>query len=119
MRRTGKVLVSPATAIAACGGAGMTNEALMNFLGLRRKGCSVEVLSRCADRGQRRRRCFAMLQTEERRIAPAAPQQIVMAAALDDLAAFDHQNGVGVHDGVQAVGDDNGGAVLAKVLDRL
>ena len=60
-----------------------------------------------------------MLQAEERGIAAAAAQQIVMPAALDDLAALDHQNGVGVHDGVQAMGDDDGGAVLAEMLDRL
>jgi hypothetical protein len=40
MRRTGKVLLSPATAMAACGGAGMTNEAgvLMGALGLSGRG---------------------------------------------------------------------------------
>ena len=62
---------------------------------------------------------IALLQAEERGIAAAAPQQIVMQAALDDLAALDHQNGVGVHDGVQAVGDHDGGAVLAEMVDRL
>ena len=61
----------------------------------------------------------ALLQAEERGIAAAAPQQIVMQAALDDLAALDHQDGVGVHDGVQAVGDHDGGAVLAEMVDRL
>ena len=62
---------------------------------------------------------IALLQAEERGVAAAAPQQIVMQAALDDLAALDHQNGVGVHDGVQAVGDHDGGAVLAEMVDRL
>ena len=61
---------------------------------------------------------IALLQAEERGVAAAAPQQIVMQAALDDLAALDHQNGVGVHDGVQAVGDHDGGAVLAEMVDR-
>ena len=61
----------------------------------------------------------ALLQAEERGIAAAAPQQIVVQAALDDLAALDHQNGVGVHDGMQAMGDDDGGAVLAEMFDRL
>ena len=59
-----------------------------------------------------------MLYAEERGVATAAAQQVVVSAALDDLAAFDHQDGVGVHDGVQAVGDDDGGAVLAEMLDR-
>ena len=59
-----------------------------------------------------------MLYPEEGSIAPAAAKQIVMPSALDDLAALDHQDGVGVHDGVQAMGDDDGGAVLAEVFDR-
>ena len=46
-----------------------------------------------------------MLQAEKRRVASAAVQQIVMPAALDDLAPLDHQDGVGVHDGVQPVGE--------------
>ena len=41
-----------------------------------------------------------------------------MPAALDDLAALDHQDRVGMHDGVQAVRDHDGGAVLAEMLDR-
>ena len=62
--------------------------------------------------------CVALLQTKERGVAAAAAQQIVVPAALDDLAALDHQDGVGMHDGVQAVGDHDGGAVLAEMLDR-
>ena len=62
---------------------------------------------------------IALLQAEERGIAAAAAQQIVVEAALDDLAALDHQNGVGMHDGVQAMGDHDGGAVLAEMVDRL
>jgi hypothetical protein len=42
-----------------------------------------------------------------------------MPSALDDLAALDHQDRIGMHDGVQAVGDDDGGAALAQMLDRL
>ena len=42
-----------------------------------------------------------------------------MLAALDDFAALDHQDRVGVHDGVQAMGDDDGGAAPAEMLDRL
>src|SRR4051812_19428546 len=73
----------------------------------------------CADRRQRRRPGIAMLDPEERRIAPTAAEQVVVAPALDDLATLDHQDGVGMHDGVQAVGNDDGGAVLAQMLDRL
>ena len=73
----------------------------------------------CADRRQTGRAGVALLQAEERGVAAAAAQQVVVLAVLDDLAALDHQNGVGVHDGVQAVGDHDGGAVLAEMLDRL
>src|SRR5947209_851371 len=41
-----------------------------------------------------------------------------MPSLLDDFAALNHQYGVGMHDGVQPMGDDNGGAVLAEMLDR-
>ena len=58
------------------------------------------------------------MQAEERRVAAAAAQQIVVSAAFDDLAALDHQNRVGVHDGVQPMCDDDGGAVLAEMFDR-
>src|SRR3954451_10641025 len=77
------------------------------------------LLRGCTDRRQTGMAGVARLQAEERGIAAAASQQIVVQAALDDLAALDHQNGVGVHDGVQAVGDHDGGAVLAKMVDRL
>jgi hypothetical protein len=60
----------------------------------------------------------ALLQAEERRVAPAATQQVVMAAALDDLAGLHHKDRVGVHDRMQAMGDHDRGAVLAEVLDR-
>ena len=79
----------------------------------------MEALRGCADRRQTGRAGVALLQAEERGVAAAAAQQIVVLAALDDLAGLDHQNGVGVHDGVQAVGDDDGGAALAEMLDRL
>src|SRR3954469_7671904 len=51
------------------------------------------------DRSQRAR--MTVLQAEERRVASVTLQQVVMTAALDDLAALDHQDGVGMHDGVQ------------------
>src|SRR6478672_12834656 len=117
MRRTGKDLESPLTAIAACGGGGMTkDEAFMKQSQRVGIGTSIQALSGCADRRQRRG-SLALLQAEERRIASGAAQEIVMPPALDDLAAFDHENGVGVHDGVQAVGDHDGGAVLAEMFD--
>src|SRR5438270_14067894 len=105
MRRTGKAPVSPITGSAACGGAGMTKvEAIMT------KSSSVGQrelsLGGGADRGEHRRAHVALLQPEERSIAAAAAQQIVMPAALDDFAGLDHQNGIGMHDGVQPVCDD-------------
>src|SRR6202049_2707907 len=72
----------------------------------------------CADRRQRQRSGIAMLDPEERGVTPAAAQQVVMPAALDNLAALHHQDGVGMHDGVQAMGDDDGGAIPAEMLDR-
>jgi len=41
-------------------------------------------------------------------VASAETQQVVHAAALDDLAALDHQARIGMHDGVQAVRDHDG-----------
>src|SRR6202167_5186886 len=111
MRRTGNDLSSPATAIDGCLGAGMTK--VMDDLWARVADLSSTIdLGGCADRRRRQRAGVAMLQAEERGITAAAAQQIVMPPALDDLAALDHQDGVGVHDGVQAMGDDDGGAVL-------
>src|SRR6185312_11119753 len=70
--------------------------------------------------GQRRRGAYlALLQAEERGIAAAAAQQIVVPALLDDLAGLDDQDRVGMHDRVQTVCDHDGGAVLAEMLDRL
>src|SRR5260370_16165972 len=73
----------------------------------------------CGDRRQTGVGGVAMLQAEERGVAAAAPQQVVMLAALDDLAALDHQNVVGVPDGVQAVGDGNGGAAPPTAFERV
>ena len=41
-----------------------------------------------------------------------------MTPAFDDLAILDDEDGVGMHDGVQAMRDHDGGAVLAEMLDR-
>src|SRR6476660_6632798 len=118
MRRTGKDLDSPATGSEACGGAGMTKEAaFMKGLGGFQEECGT-ALRGCADRRQTWMGCFALLQADERRVAAAAAQQVVMPAALDDLAALDHKDRVGVHDGVQAMRDHDRGAVLAEMLDR-
>ena len=65
--------------------------------------------------GRRRRLGVVLLQAEERRVAAAAAQQVLVAAGLDDLAALDHQNLVGVHDGRQPVRHHDGGAALAQM----
>src|SRR3954462_2639927 len=115
MRRTGNTPASPATRREGCGRAGMTKDvALMTCSRWGYEDRSGRRAHRDDDRPH-----VALLQAEERSIAAAAAQQIVVPAALDDLAGLDHQDGVGVHDRVEAVGDDEGRAVLAEVLDRL
>src|SRR6202047_1216747 len=59
------------------------------------RGIGGLALRGCADRRQRRRPGIAVLQAEERRIAPVAAQEIVMPPAVDDLPAPDPQEGVG------------------------
>src|SRR4051794_18345892 len=105
MRRTGNDFASPATAIEACGGGGMTKvsgiifsqasanprdcEELLRTKQSRFGICAggldcVASLARTklgggADRRQHGRCSIAMLQTKEGGVAAAAPQQIVMA----------------------------------------
>ena len=50
-------------------------------------------------------------------IIPAQGQQFLVRAALDDFAVFDHQNAVGILDGGQAVGNDDGRAPLDDPVD--
>ena len=52
-------------------------------------------------------------------IAALEGEEVVVVAALDDLAVFQHHDGVGVSDGGEAVGDDEGGAVLHQVVHAL
>src|SRR5262245_22850047 len=108
MRRTGKSCEPPATGIVACVGA-MTNEALMMDLARKEKGR----LSGAA--GQRQRANVTVLQAEERSVAAVAAEQVVVAAGLDHLAAFDDVNGIGMHDGLQAVRDHQRRATLAQM----
>ena len=49
---------------------------------------------------------------------PLLRHQLAEGAALDDAAAVQHQDGVGVGDRGQAVGDDEGGAALAQPVER-
>ena len=56
---------------------------------------------------------LVLLQTEEIGIAAILLEQIIMTARLDDGAAFDDKNRIGMDDGVKTVGNNNGGAALA------
>ena len=73
-----------------------------------------------ADRDRHDRlRIVLDLEPVERRVAAALAQQFVMAAGFDDRAALDHQDAVGMGDGVQAVGDGDRGAALAQMRHRV
>ncbi len=68
------------------------------------------------NRDRRRRLLLVLdLQPVERGVAPVLAQQFVVAAGFDDRAALDHQDAVGMRDGVQPVRDGDGGAALAEM----
>ncbi len=46
-------------------------------------------------------------------------QQLIMGAALHDLARFQHDDLVGIGHGAQAVGDGDHGAPLARAVQRI
>src|SRR5260370_6812168 len=58
------------------------------------------------------RRRSLLLACPHRCVMAMPGQQVEMAAALDYLAAVEHQDLVGIDDGGEPVGDDEGGAVL-------
>ena len=45
--------------------------------------------------------------------------QFLVRAALDDAAIFEHQDQVGIHDTLDAMGDDEGRAVVHKLHQRI
>src|SRR5712691_3381500 len=51
-------------------------------------------------------------------VEAVARQKLSMAAALDDAAAVEHDDLVGVDDGRQPVGDHHGGAAAAHLFQR-
>src|SRR5690348_12290153 len=55
----------------------------------------------------------------ERRVAPAAGEQLGVRAALDDAPPFEHDDLVGVTDRRQAVRDRDGRAALGQAVERL
>ena len=64
------------------------------------------------------------LRREERLAAelgvfPLVGEQLGVGALFDDLAHFEHVDAVRVLDGGKAVGDDEGGAVLHQVVERV
>src|SRR3984957_4525882 len=82
------------------------------------KGRSVPISGDLGD-GFERGRLLAKLRPVERGIAAALAQELVVAAAFVDEAAIDDENGVGMHDRRQPVGDDDRGAPLAELRHRL
>src|SRR5262249_31669834 len=59
------------------------------------------------------------LQAMERGVATASPDQIVMAAILDNAARVDGDDPVGAPHGRKPVGDDEDGAALGDLLHVL
>ena len=52
-------------------------------------------------------------------VGAVAGHELVVAADLDDAAVVEDDDAVGVADGAEAVGDDEGGAALLQLLQRL
>ena len=50
-------------------------------------------------------------------IGPVCRQQLLMGALLGDAAVPDHQDAVGGPDGGEPVGDDEGGAAPAQLVE--
>src|SRR5262249_57834078 len=73
----------------------------------------------CRRDGGDRGRLLAQLQPVERSVAAVAAQEVVVAAGFDDRAVLDYQDAVSMHDGVEAMGDHDGGAAFAQVRDRV
>src|SRR5262249_4657238 len=63
----------------------------------------------------RRRLLMLELQPVEQREPAALAQQFVVAPRLDQIAVFDHQDAVGMHDGGEPVRDDECSAALAEL----
>ena len=65
--------------------------------------------------------CLLLHRTAEPSVLFGRFEQLFVRAAPDDLPFFQYQNGVGVFDGAEAVGDDDGdlvsGVLLQGVLD--
>ena len=53
------------------------------------------------------------------RIKAALGQKLEMLALLDDLAAIEHDDVVGMHDRGEAMGDDEAGALARHALERV
>lgn len=51
-------------------------------------------------------------------INTAGCDQVIVTALLDELTVFQDEDAVGVADGGQAMGDDNGGASYRNLLER-
>src|SRR4029077_20970154 len=114
MRRTGNVFCVPATAITGRRGGAMTwalASSLIVLLSVWRGS------GRGDDCHALRRLLVAQLRAIERCVAPTLAQQLLMPARLRHGAVLDHENAVGIHHRVQPMGDDDGRAPPAKMLD--
>ena len=56
---------------------------------------------------------------DQRRVVAAAPEQLVVRAALDDLAVVEHDDLVGVADRREAVRDRDRRAPVGELVERL
>src|SRR6476659_3204966 len=69
--------------------------------------------------GRQARLLEAVVASDEGGVAAAAGQELVVGATLDDLAAVEDEDLVGVADGGEPVGDGHRGAALGEVVERL
>src|SRR6185503_4780247 len=86
--------------------------------------CAVRGVCRCCEKSSTTLADFmqACLGAEQRRIASAAADKLLVSAILDDAPAFDRDDAVGMTHRRQPVGDDDDRATLADrshvLLDR-
>jgi hypothetical protein len=77
----------------------------------------VEALCRRLDAAHRAQLLLLLLQRPQVRVDAAAREQLGVRAALHDAALLQDQDLVGAHDRGEAVGDDQGGAVLGDAVE--
>src|SRR5215467_11822948 len=70
------------------------------------------------DSDRRARLLVAQLQAIERRVTSPLAQQLVVAAGFGNRTILDHEDSIGVDDGVQAMRDHDRRPPAAKMFDR-